>query len=185
MPIYQYGKIYKIVDKNFNKCYIGSTCEELSQRMARHRQHYRYYLNNPKRSMTSLYLFDEVGIDNCEIYLIENFPCCNKEELRRREGFHIQNNVCVNKCIAGRTPKEYKEYYNPLNQDKIKEGFKQWYENNKEHWKEKVKVYRERNKDKIKENAKETIVCCCGAVITKYKINRHKQTKKHQNFINQ
>ena len=35
------GKIYKIVDVGYNKCYIGSTCESLSQRMARHRKDFR------------------------------------------------------------------------------------------------------------------------------------------------
>ena len=184
MGKYQNGKIYKIADCNFTKCYIGSTCESLSQRMARHRRHYRFYLKNPSRCMTSFYLFDEVGIENCKIYLIENFPCNSKEELLRREGFHIQNNECVNRCLAGRTPTEYKAYYNPLNQDKIKEGYKQWYENNKEHWKEKAKEYREKNKDKINQKTKETVVCSCGAVVTKYKVNRHKESKKHLNFEN-
>ena len=35
------AKVYKIADVNFTKCYKGSTCEELSQRMARHRQRYK------------------------------------------------------------------------------------------------------------------------------------------------
>ena len=35
---YQNGKIYKITDIAYNKCYIGSTTEGLSLRMARHRQ---------------------------------------------------------------------------------------------------------------------------------------------------
>ena len=41
MNKYQNGKIYKIVDVGYNKCYIGSTCEALSQRMARHRSNYK------------------------------------------------------------------------------------------------------------------------------------------------
>ena len=35
---YQNGKIYKITDVGYNNCYIGSTTESLSQRMARHRK---------------------------------------------------------------------------------------------------------------------------------------------------
>ena len=152
MDKYNNAKIYKIIDNNYTKCYIGSTCESLSQRMARHRRHYKYYLTtNPKKSMTSFYLFDEMCIDNCKIELIESFPCNNKEELLKREGFHIQKNECVNRCIAGRTPKEYKEYYNPMNTEKIKEGLHNWYEKNKE----KVKQYNETNRDKIKEYQKE------------------------------
>ena len=183
MNKYQNAKIYKIVDVYYKKCYIASTCESLSQRMARHRRHYRFYQNNPKRSMTSFYLFDDVGIDNCKIELIESYPCQSKEELLKREGYHIQNNDCVNRCIAGRTPKEYKEYYNPLNQEKIKQGFKNWYDENKDEWKQKVKPYREENKDIIKEKAKEKTICLCGAIVCKYKLQRHYESNKHQNYI--
>ena len=151
MDKYQNGKIYKIVDTSFTKCYIGSTCESLSQRMARHRRHYKLYLKHPEKSMTSFYLFDEVGIENCKIYLIENYPCNSKEELRRREGFHIQSNECVNRCVAGRTAKEYKEYYNPKNKEKIKATLKQWYERNQEKQKQKSKEYRAKKKDTTSE----------------------------------
>ena len=41
---YQNGKIYKIVDIAYNKCYIGSTCEELSMIMARHRAKFKQFL---------------------------------------------------------------------------------------------------------------------------------------------
>ena len=184
MNKYHNGKIYKITDIGYNKCYIGSTCESLSQRMARHRSQYKYYLTNKKHPNRSFYLFDEYGIDNCKIELVEKYHCESKEELRQRAGFYIENTNCVNRCVAGRTPKEYKDLYNPLNQDKIKEGYKQWYENNKEHWKGKVKEYREANKEKLKEKTKETVECVCGAVVTKYKLKRHQETKKHIDFMN-
>ena len=38
---YENGKIYKITDVGYNKCYIGSTCESLSKRMERHRKQYK------------------------------------------------------------------------------------------------------------------------------------------------
>ena len=41
MNKYHNGKIYKVVDVGYNKCYIGSTTESLSQRMARHRSAYK------------------------------------------------------------------------------------------------------------------------------------------------
>ena len=37
---YENGKFYKITDTSFTTCYIGSTCEDLKQRMARHRAVY-------------------------------------------------------------------------------------------------------------------------------------------------
>ena len=45
MNRYENGKIYKIVDVGYNKCYIGSTCESLSKRMERHRKQYKEYIN--------------------------------------------------------------------------------------------------------------------------------------------
>ena len=41
---YQNGKIYKITDVGYNKCYIGSTTEGLSTRMARHRASFKQFL---------------------------------------------------------------------------------------------------------------------------------------------
>ena len=38
---YHNGKIYQIVDIAYTKCYIGSTTEELSMRMARHRSDFK------------------------------------------------------------------------------------------------------------------------------------------------
>jgi gas vesicle protein len=68
-------------------------------------------------------------------------------ELNRREGEHIRNNNCINRYIAGRTKKEYRED----NKEKIKEQKKEYYEDNKE----KIKQYLENNKEKIKEQMKE------------------------------
>ena len=125
---YQKGKIYKITDIGYNKCYIGSTTEELSQRMARHRRKFKGFLNGGKCSHIRSYdLFNEYGVENCKIELIEYFKCDTMQELRRREGEHIKNTDCVNKRIAGRTISEYRQD----NKDKLKE-------------------YREQNKDKIK-----------------------------------
>jgi hypothetical protein len=58
------GKIYKIVDIGYNKCYIGSTCEELSQRMARHRANFKRFLSSGKGSHIRSYdLFNEYGVE--------------------------------------------------------------------------------------------------------------------------
>ena len=46
-------------------------------------------------------MFEEFGLDNCKIELIENFPCNNREELHAREGYHIQQTECINKATPG------------------------------------------------------------------------------------
>ena len=124
---YQNAKIYKIVDIGYNKCYIGSTCEEPSMRMARHRAHFKHFLNNTKGHIRSFDIFNEYGVENCKIELIEYFKCDTLQELRRKEGEHIKNNECVNKHVAGRTVKEYHED----NKNKILEQAKEYREQNK------------------------------------------------------
>ena len=65
---FQNAKIYKITDIGYNKCYIGSTCEELSQRMARHRRKYKSFLSGGKEGhIRSFDLFNEYGVENCKI----------------------------------------------------------------------------------------------------------------------
>ena len=103
---YQNGKIYKITDIGYNKCYIGSTCEELSMRMARHRAGFKQFLNDNKKHIRSYDLFNEYGVENCKIELIEYYKCDSLAELRKREGEHIKSIDCVNKYVAGRTKKK-------------------------------------------------------------------------------
>ena len=130
------GKIYKITDIRYNKCYIGSTCEELCKRMAHHRADFKKFLRGVKVSHVRSYdLFNEYGVENCKIELIEYYKCDTLQELRQREGEHIKNNDCVNKNIAGRTGKE-------------------WHEDNKDKMQEHNKDYKKQNKDKIKEQNK-------------------------------
>ena len=109
MNRYENGKIYKITDVGYNKCYIGSTCESLSKRMEKHRKQYKEYIKGRmKKKTTAIDIFNEFGIENCTIELIENYPCQSKEELFKREGGHIKATECVNGQIAGRTQQEWK-----------------------------------------------------------------------------
>ena len=183
------AKIYKIVDVGYNKCYIGSTCESLSQRMARHRDKYRW---GKDRGRTANLIFDEYGIDNCKIELIEDFCCSKREELLRREGQHIQNNDCVNKIVSGRTPKEYREE----NIKHIKEQKTNYYNDNQQYLNYQKQIYRELNKDKIKQISKdyyerkkadlsEKQMCQCGKIFTTQHFKRHEKSQKHQNYLKQ
>ena len=125
MPIdYKTGKIYKvkgptiIVDEVAQepKCYIGSTADKLSSRMNGHRNAYKIYLRTKKGKCTIFDLFDEFGVENCKIELIENFECETVDQLKRREG-EIQEQTVnrVNHNIAGRTLKETYEASNKKN----------------------------------------------------------------------
>ena len=95
MPDYSRGKIYKIYCPTVenSKCYIGSTTKPLiSMRFSDHKSSYK----NPKTACTVYSLFDEYGVDNCIIELIEEYNATSKDDLFRRESFYIKSIDCVN-----------------------------------------------------------------------------------------
>jgi len=164
MTNYNNGKIYKIESTLGDMVYYGSTTKQyLSQRMTKHRSDYNRWLSGKDAGKyRSFDLFDEYGIENCKIVLVENFPCKSKDELTAREAYYIRNFDCGNKCVPGRTYKEYiednkdkilerKKQYRENNKDKIKE----YYQNNKDKILEQNKQYREDNKDKIADQGKQ------------------------------
>ena len=191
MPDYSKGKIYCLRSHQTDDVYVGSTVESLSNRKAKHKSKYKGFLNGKYHYVTS---FEIIKYDDCYIELIEDCPCENKGQLDRKEGEYIRNMDCVNKHVAGRTRKEYREdnkerikendkKYYKNNKEKIKEKLKKYYKNNKEKIKEKVKEYRENNKEKIKEKKSKKIICECGCEVTKHHLARHKQSIKHQKFL--
>ena len=109
-------------------------------------------------------------------YLIENFPCNTKDELKSREGHFIKSMTCVNRCIAGQTQKEYREKYNakfmPIILQKQREAYddvakakkKAYVEAHKEEISQKQKEFVQKNYDKIYEKH----ICECGG---SYSIN--------------
>jgi len=140
---YKNGKIYKIIDNAYTKMYIGSTTQSLSKRFSYHKKGYISWKNNKSCKVMVYDIFEEFGIDNCKIDLIEECPCENRIQLDRKEGKYIQNNNCVNKYIAGRTTKEYyidnkdtilkqKKHYNKVNKDKIAEYHAKYQQLNKD-----------------------------------------------------
>ena len=60
--------------------------------MARHRRNYKSYLNNrnpPKHYPNSMKSFDEFGVENRKIVLIEEYPCQNRKQPEKKEGEYI------------------------------------------------------------------------------------------------
>ena len=108
------GFIYKIHSYNTNLLYYGSTYNKLGKRLANHKSYYKRWLINKKKYVTS---FKIIELDDPLITLVESIICNNRDELRARERWYIENNNCVNKNIPGRTIKEYYE----SNKDKYRE----------------------------------------------------------------
>ena len=197
MPDYQKGKIYKIWDNAYNKCYIGSTCAQLSSRMVDHRKNYKMFKKgNPTKTYITIYdLFDEFGVDNCKIELLELYPTNSRAELLAREGYYQRENACVNKLIADRKLREYyndnKEKYKQRhhqyyydNWDACRERGRKWKERNKDHKRETDKKYREEHKEEIRKKGQELYTCDCGVVLTKGCKSKHQKRTKHQQYLN-
>jgi len=170
---YQNGKIYAIKSYQTELIYIGSTTRPLSQRLGVHRNNYK---NNTGISSMELLKYSDYYIE-----LIENFPCNSKEELLKREGYFIKQNInnCVNCCIAGRTQKEYRND----NLEKIKEWNKQNYLNNAEQYKEHQKQYRLNNKEQIKEHQKHYCLNNVEKIKEKQKEYRLNNVEKRKQYL--
>ncbi len=192
MVNYANGKIYKLVSFQTDKVYIGSTCEKLSVRKAKHKSKYKCFLSGRDVYITS---FELIKLGDVDIVLLEEFPCANKEQLHKRERYYIDTYNCVNKVLPTRTDKEYYE----VNKEKIDKQIKKYQEANKEELKNYRKAYNEKNKDKkkayfteyyaknidkIKDYQKISYTCSCGSEVKKYKKSQHDKTKKHLNSLN-
>ena len=91
MVNYNNGKIYKIESHCGDKVYIGSTTKEyLSQRMDAHRRGYKQWKNGTTHFLTAFIIFDEYGLENCKIILLEACICNTKDELYAREAHYIK-----------------------------------------------------------------------------------------------
>jgi hypothetical protein len=156
---YSKSKVYKIWSTLGDMIYIGSTTKEyLSQRMTAHRYGYIDWKKHNHKFITSYKLFDEYGVDNCIIELLEAKELKNNDEIRQLEGGYIRNMACVNKNIAGRTIEEARKEYYQQNKEarkeynqQNKEARKEYYQQNKEAQKEYSKQHYQQNKEVIKE----------------------------------
>lgn len=159
MSNYSNGKIYALKSKQTDEVYIGSTVQTLSIRLSDHKTNYKMWLNGKYHYVSS---FEICKYDDCFIELIEEYPCKTKEELFKREG-EIQKQIkCINKCIAGRTQKEYNE-------------------NNKEKIYIQRKEYRTTNKERIKEKKSRIYFCdVCEKELNFDHKARHERTSVHQ-----
>lgn len=165
-PRYKRGKIYCVRCRYDDElCYVGSTIQTLSNRMAAHRS----------KNTCLLHKYVDGDWDNWYIELYENYQCNNKPELDKREGQITREIGNINKNIAGRTRKERYED----NKEKISEQRKQYRQDNRDTILKQEKQYRQDNKETILEK----ITCeHCGSIISRANIAKHKKTQKCINF---
>jgi len=167
MTDYSQAKIYKIECNITNEVYYGSTTLSLSQRIAHHKA---------RRDCSAIKIID---IGNFNIKVIEEYPCNSKKELEARERWYIENNLCVNERIPGRTKQEWRED----NKDRLKNFYKQYREKNRDKIKEYDKKRNEQRKDTQKVYKSTKIICECGCEIRRSDMARHKKSKKHADLL--
>ena len=161
------SKIYRIVNDVNGMTYYGSTTQTLSRRMTNHR-------TRCKNKIYKTYqLFG--NIEDCKIFLIENFPCENKEQLEKRERHYIENNECINKYIPSRSRKEW--YVD--NKTAIIKKQRQYRLENKPIIVEKNKQYKLDNIEKLRKKCN----CECGGKFTHQNKSQHYKSKKHLKYL--
>lgn len=198
---YNLGKIYRIFSGDME--YIGSTCKTLSQRLAKHKSHYKDYVE--KGAGTNIASFELLSTGSFEIELLENFPCDSKNELERRERETIlqrrETHTVVNKILPAQTKEELAEHlkgYAEAHKEEIAKYKKEWaeahkeeivkqktlrYIDNREEILKKRKEYYEANKVIILQKIREPVKCdICGDMSDIGHISRHKKTLKCKEF---
>ena len=173
---YANGKIYKIWSCDTERIYVGSTCDELHKRMYEHRKKCR---TTYKRSNFKIYEeMNNVGVDTFRIELIEEYPCGNRSELLKREGYWIRElKAALNSRVAGRSREEYASD----NKELIVEYKKQHYKANKDKFAQKFKEYRAENLARLQEYQSEKMICpVCSCHVSRSNMSRHRRTLKHK-----
>ena len=167
---YTFALIYKVSSKIGNCVYYGSTTD-LMERIRKHKSDFKY-----NRSCYSKYV---LKYPDYKFEIVEYYSCESKKQLDRREGYYQRNFDCVNKVVAGRTSKEYRED----NKEKISNTHKIYYEKHKETLINKQKKYYQNNKDIINKKQREKFICACGGKYARAHISTHKKTKKHMKYV--
>ena len=157
------GKIYRILNTIDNDCYVGSTTQRLSKRMAKHREDMCRKTTSKSKLYTKM---RELGPENFYIELIEEFPCENIEQLRKREGELIRLLGTLNIHIAGRS----KQQWDIDHRDERRIYLKNYYENNKDLLSEKGRQYREAHRDEVKERKKKWHEDNRESILAKHKL---------------
>jgi hypothetical protein len=132
-----------------------------------------------------------------EIIWVEDFPCERKDQLKARERYYIENRVCVNKNVPGRTHEEWyqanKAHVNAYNKEWQQANpmyMKEWQQANEAHvkayqkeWQQAnpmyMKEWRQANRADKKARYSEKIQCTvCNCMISCGNYAQHQRTAK-------
>lgn len=171
--------------------YVGHTVN-FKRRKSQHKSN----VTNVKGNLYNNNLYSTIrangGFINWQMRPLEEFKCDGVLQARIREQYWIdykQSNLNSARAFlskednADKIKQYYKEYYEN-NRDRILEHIKEYqkehYQLNRNQILEQQKEYREHNADKLKEKN----VCNCGGCYTTDNKSKHFKTQKHQHFLN-
>jgi hypothetical protein len=188
MVNYQLGKIYKIVCRTTGEVYIGSTCEPtLARRLASHRHNFKVYYKNKHGYYISS--FSILTRENYYIDLLENVPCNNNDELRKKEREWYDKIECINKqrpYTSKEDKREEKKLYRERNKQSISEYNQKYRDENKERISELRKaLYKEKMDNRTPEEIEKIRldrVERAKAMREKYKAKRENERLLNPNY---
>ena len=130
------AKIYRLIN-NKGDVYYGSTCSTLKIRLDRHKKAYYYWFYH---NYQFCYSFVVMHNQKFKIQLVERcYEVKDKQQLKERERFYIENYPCCNHNVPARTIRESYTAYNQ--KPDRKEHLKSYYQQNREKIKEYQKAY--------------------------------------------
>jgi len=174
LPIdYNKTQMYRFVcnDTAVQECYVGSTTNWI-KRKAQH----KYNCATETYKCYNLKIYQTIrangGWGNWSMVLIEDYPCDNDLEKRKRERYWQEHyDAKMNSRLAQSSMKEWYETH--------KEYHKEYRETHKEYQKE----YYETHKKQIANQRGEKVTCKCGCIVSRNKLQRHQRTLKHLELI--
>ena len=145
--------------KNPKKVYVGSTEMTLEKRFKEHKWNYICWKRGNTTKCTSFILFDEYGVESCEIKLYKEYELLDETHLHTKEFLAYARFKIDGEVVNRQQPfsgykikaleKEYRRQYNEKNRESISEYHKQYREEHKESILEKKRQYYEENKESI------------------------------------
>ena len=169
--------------------YVGSTIQTLCKRMATH----RIAMNATEKKNRLIYqAMNKFGVTNFYIELIENYPCDDVEQLRKKEGYFIREIGTLNSLISGRNKKEWTienaehvklnaARYHDQNKEKHNQQSKKWREEHIEEMKQNKHAWYEQNKIEISIKSKENYLTNKVFILEKnkqYTLNHKEKLKE-------
>jgi hypothetical protein len=166
------GFIYKIVckDLTIKDLYVGS-CQSFRTRKNHHKHTCNTESNKGHNAPVYTFIRLNGGWDNWSIIQVEEYNFNNRQELRTRERYWLEQlQATLNYQTPSRTRKEKNDTYRQEGRykDRILAYSKEWKLN---------------NKDKTANYNKILVTCECHKTILKNHYKRHCGSKQHKQFI--